>query len=73
MKKSSKTINSNEFDFDLEEDIVEPVKSFTKKQFVESNYYVDKRDALNTLLDNGQRYSINEVNKILDVFYGGAN
>ncbi len=73
MKRSSNTISSDEFDFDLEEKIVEPVKTFTKKQFVESQYYIDKRDALNALLDYGQRYSISEVNKILDVFYGGAN
>lgn len=55
---------------DSEFDNVE-VKSFTKKQILESNYYKNKRDILNVVLDHGQRYSIFEVNRILDEFYGG--
>ncbi len=73
--KKTKTLSSNDFDIDIdrdfEEQYEEPVKSFSKKQILESNFYKDRRDALNVLLDNGQRYSINEVNRILDEFYGG--
>ncbi len=73
--KKTKALSSNDFeiniDSDFEEQYSEPVKNFSKKQILESNFYKDRRDALNVLLDNGQRYSINEVNRILDEFYGG--
>lgn len=72
MKKATKSLNSNEFDLNFEEKIIEPVKDFTKKQILNSNFYKERKDALNVLLDDGQRYSINEVNNILDEFYGGV-
>ncbi len=67
--KKAKVLSSSEIDF--EEQYSEPVKTFSKKQILESNFYKDRRDALNVLLDLSQRYSIDEVNRILDEFYGG--
>lgn len=43
---------------------------FTKEQLIKSNSYMDRRDALTVLLEDGKEYSKDEVNEILDGFYG---
>lgn len=46
---------------------------FTKSQIVKSKKYVDRRDALNALLDDDKKYTFNQVDDILDQFYKGGN
>lgn len=43
---------------------------FTKEQFLKSMTYMDRRDALTVLLEDGKEYSKEEVNEILGGFYG---
>lgn len=43
---------------------------FTKEQLIKSKSYMDRRDALTVLLEGGKEYSKDEVNEILDGFYG---
>lgn len=43
---------------------------FTKEQLIKSKSYMDRRDALTVLLEDGKEYSKDEVNEILDGFYG---
>lgn len=50
--------------------MVAKVITFTKEQLVKSKTYMDRRDALTVLLEDGKEYSKDEVNKILDGFYG---
>lgn len=70
--KTKKSSYDNDFLETYIEPFEEEVKTFTKNQFIKSNHYESKRDILNALLDNGQRYSVIEVNNILDEFYGGT-
>lgn len=46
------------------------VATFTKEQLVKSKTYMDRRDALTVLLEDGKEYSKDEVNEILNGFYG---
>jgi len=39
---------------------------FTKRQLLKSNYYKNKKDLLNTLLNNDDYYSKDEADKIID-------
>ncbi len=43
---------------------------FTKAQLVKSKTYMDRRDALTVLLEDVKEYSKEEVNEMLDRFYG---
>lgn len=46
------------------------VLRFTKAQIIKSKTYMDRRDALTVLLEDGKEYSKDEVNEILNGFYG---
>lgn len=46
--------------------------TFTKDQLVQSKKYVQRRDALNALLDGGKSYSFDEADNILKQFYEGG-
>lgn len=47
------------------------VKKFTKKQFVTSQRFANRRDILNALLDEKTEYSIAEVEEIIKNFLTG--
>jgi len=47
--------------------------SFTKTQLLNSDKYVNRRDALNALLKDDETYTLAKVDKILDSFYKGGN
>lgn len=70
MKKNSGIYEANlPIEEPIEEDLV---KTFSKRQILKSNYYKDKVDVLSSVLDDGERYSIVEVNNMIDEFYGGT-
>lgn len=52
-------------------DDLEIVSTFSKEEFLKSNQYKNRIDILSTLLDDGQFYTISEVNNMMDEFYGG--
>lgn len=54
---------------DKKKDETEVIR-FTKEQFLKSMTYMERRDALTVLLEDGKEYSKEEVNEILDEFYG---
>lgn len=43
---------------------------FTKEQFLKSNKYSQHRDLLSAVLDDNKTYSKEQVNNIIDKFYG---
>lgn len=53
------------------EDSKPAVKKFTKKQFVKSQRFSNRRDILNALLDENTEYSISEVEDIIKNFLAG--
>lgn len=42
--------------------------TFTKEALVKSERYKDKRDLVNALLEDGQRYTLELVDKIIDEY-----
>lgn len=42
---------------------------FSKEQLVGSSKFIDKRDALSTILEDGKKYSMSECNTLLESFY----
>ena len=44
---------------------------FTKEQILAANKYMDRRDVLNTILVDGQKYSIEKVDSLLEKFMKG--
>ena len=44
---------------------------FTKQQILAAAKYNKRRDALNAILVDGERYTINEVNSLLENFMKG--
>ena len=47
------------------------VKKFTKMQFVKSQRFANRRDILNALLDDKEKYSVDEVEQIIKDFLTG--
>lgn len=45
--------------------------SYTKAQILASIRYVSRRDILDVLLKDNEKYSFDQVNKLLDVFMKG--
>lgn len=41
---------------------------FTKEQIINSNKFEDKKDVLNVILKENEKYSINEVLELIDEF-----
>lgn len=50
-------------------EVVKP--KFTKQQLLQSQKYVNRRDALSALLKDGETYTHEEVERILQQFYKG--
>lgn len=46
----------------------ENVPTFSKEQLINSKKYSNRQDALGTLLDDGEQYTIKQVDSILDEF-----
>ncbi len=44
---------------------------FTKQQILAASKYNNRRDALNAILVDGETYTINEVNSLLENFMKG--
>jgi len=44
---------------------------FTKEQILVANKYMDRKDILNTILIDGQKYSIEKVDALLEKFMKG--
>lgn len=44
---------------------------FTKEQIVSSKKYKDRKDLINVLLKNGQSYSLDEVDDLIENFMKG--
>lgn len=42
--------------------------AFSKEQILKSSRYVDKRDILNSLLEDDKRYKLNEVDTFISDF-----
>lgn len=53
MENEKKEIKSNE-------------KSYLKEAYLKSKKYKDKKDLINTLLEDSKSYTENQVNKIID-------
>lgn len=45
-------------------------QSFSKSQLLVSNKYIDRKDALSALLNDGQQYTLAQVDKLVSDFYG---
>ena len=45
---------------------------FTKRQVLSSKKYFHRRDLLNTLLDEGESYTLKEVDALVDKFMKGG-
>lgn len=52
-------------------EVVKP--KFTKQQLLQSQKYVNRRDALNALLKDDESYTQEQVDEILEKFYKGGN
>ncbi|NLY79165.1 MAG: hypothetical protein GX072_04485 [Lysinibacillus sp.] len=52
-------------------EVVKP--KFTKQQLLQSQKYVNRRDALNALLKDDESYTHEQVDEILEKFYKGGN
>lgn len=48
-----------------------PAAVFTKAQLLASKKYADRRDALSALLKDGETYTLEAVDKLLDQFMKG--
>ena len=48
------------------------VLQFSKEQLVKSNKYENRRDLLNALLKNDTKYTLEQVDKIIESFMKGA-
>ena len=51
-------------------DVIETAPVFTKEQFLKSNSYRQYKDFLCAALNDTQTYSKEEVNNIINKFYG---
>ena len=51
--------------------MAEKFKKFYKEQFLKSNLYKDKRDLINTLLEDDKMYSKNDVEKLIKKYLEG--
>lgn len=49
-----------------------PLK-YSKQRLLKSTKYVNRQDALNALLKDGEKYSFAEVDEILEEFYKGGH
>lgn len=47
-------------------------KTYTKEQLMESQKYAGKRDMLSAFLDDRKRYSLGDVDKIIEKYMKGA-
>jgi len=59
----------------MDNDFVQEIKEndkFSKKQLLKSNYYKDKKDLINALLNDNEYYSKDEANKIIDNYLKGS-
>lgn len=52
---------------EVTETVAEP--TFTKKQFVDSRRFAKHRDIITVLLEDGKKYTIEEVEKIVSDFF----
>lgn len=52
------------------EQTTETVPVFTKEQFLKSKTFSQYKDLLNAVLDDKKTYSKEQVNKIINKFYG---
>ena len=50
----------------------EKIKKFYKEQFLKSKDYKNKKDLLNTLLKDEEKYSKNDVEKIIKKYMEGV-
>lgn len=57
----------------VSEALKEDPHEFAKSQLVKSRKYADRRDALNALLKDDQKYTFTQVDEILKQFYEGGN
>lgn len=48
-------------------------QKFTKEQLIASRKYANRRDTLNALLKDGETYSHQDVEQILEKFYKGGS
>ena len=46
-------------------------KTYTKEQLMESQKYADKRDMLSALLDEKKKYSLSDVDKMIEKYMKG--
>ena len=51
-------------------DVQETVSVFTKEQFLKSNSYRQYRDYISAALDDTKTYSKEQVNNLINKFYG---
>lgn len=52
--------------------VTSKLPKFSKAQFVKSQKYIHRRDALNALLDDSKQYTFAQVDKILKDFDEGG-
>lgn len=45
---------------------------FTKEQIVKAKKYINRRDLVNALLVNGNSYTLNEVDELINKFMKGS-
>jgi len=53
-------------------EVSEENDKFSKRQLLKSNYYKDKKDLINALLNDNEYYSKDEVDKIIDEYLKGS-
>lgn len=53
----------------IEKKVVKETQMFSKSSIVNSSKYINKRDALNTILSDDKKYSLDEVDEMLIKFY----
>lgn len=51
-------------------DVIETASAFTKEQFLKSDSYRQYRDYLNAVLNDRQTYTKEQVNNMINKYYG---
>lgn len=70
-KKLEKTTEESNFDFSKQKSKEVALFMFSKQQLVSSKKYSFNRDVLNALLKDGQVYTFEEVDQLLNDFLKG--
>ena len=53
----------------IKEVVKETLKKFSKSSIINSARYINKRDAINVVLKDNQKYTLKEVDEMLEKFY----